>query len=101
MQRYDRVAISATRTNEGFIRDAPVVGRAGILKYMKNGKEYLEYRPPDEAFKKDSLASLQGKPITIGHKGMVDSKNAARIKPVGSVLSEGRQDGNNIVGLHC
>jgi len=97
MQRYDRVAISATRTNEGFIRDAPVVGRSGILKYMKDGKEYLEYRPPEEAFKKDSLASLQGKPITIGHKGMVDSKNAARIKPVGSVLSEGRQDGNNIV----
>jgi len=64
---------------------------------MKDGKEYLEYRPPEEAFKKDSLASLQGKPITIGHKGMVDSKNAARIKPVGSVLSEGRQDGNNIV----
>lgn len=97
MQRYDRVVISATRTNEGFIRDAPVVGRAGILKYMKDGKEYLEYRPPEEAFKKDSLASLQGKPITIGHKGMVDSKNAAKIAPVGSVLSEGRQDGNNIV----
>ena len=34
MQRYDSVAIKATKTNEGFIRDAPIVGRTGILKYQ-------------------------------------------------------------------
>lgn len=97
LQRYDTVAIHATKTDEGFIRDAPVVGRAGILRYMNaDGSTRYEYRPPEEAFKADSLATLEGKPITVGHQGMVTSDNAADIKPVGTVLTGGRQDGDTI-----
>lgn len=97
MRRFDTVAFTATKTAEGFIRDAPIVGRTGILHYKNaDGTDRYEYRPPEEAFKKDSLASLMGKPITIGHKAMVDAENAAAIKPVGTVLSEGRQDGDTI-----
>lgn len=97
MQRFDTVAFRATRTEEGFIRDSPIVGRTGILKYKNaDGTDRFEYRPPEEAFKADSLASLMGKPITIGHKAMVNAGNASRLAPVGTVLSEGRQDGNNI-----
>lgn len=97
MQRFDTVAFTATRTEEGFIRDSPIVGRTGILKYKNaDGTDRFEYRPPDEAFKADSLASLMGKPITIGHKAMVNAGNASRLAPVGTVLSEGRQDGDNI-----
>jgi len=93
MQRFDRVAFTATRTPEGFIRDTPIVGRAGILRYKNaDGTDRYEYRPPEEAFKAESLASLLGKPITVGHKAMVDSENAASVKPIGTVLSEGRQD---------
>ena len=98
MQRFDNVAFAATKTAEGFIRDTPIVGRTGILVYRNaDGTERKEYRPPDEAFKADSLASLMGKPITIGHKAFVTSGNAAQVAPVGSVLSAGRQDGNNII----
>lgn len=98
MQRFDKVAFTATKTAEGFIRDTPIVGRAGILLYRNaDGTERREYRPPEEAFKADSLASLMGKPITIGHKAFVTAGNAAQVAPVGSVLSEGRQDGNNII----
>ena len=97
MQRYDTVAIHATKTDEGFIRDAPIVGRAGILQYRNaDGSTRYEYRPPEEAFKADNLATLEGKPITVGHKGMVTSDNAANIKPVGTVLTGGRQDGDTI-----
>ena len=97
MQRFDQVTFAATKTAEGFIRDTPIVGRAGILLYRNaDGTEHREYRPPDEAFKADSLASLMGKPITIGHKAFVTAGNAAQVAPVGSVLSAGRQDGNNI-----
>ena len=97
MQRYDTVAIHATKTDEGFIRDAPIVGRAGILQYRNaDGSTRYEYRPPEEAFKADSLATLEGKPITVGHKGMVTSDNAANIKPVVTVLTGGRQDGDTI-----
>ena len=98
MQRFDQVAFTATKTAEGFIRDTPIVGRTGILVYRNaDGTERREYRPPEEAFRADSLASLMGKPITIGHKAFVTSGNAAQVAPVGSVLSAGRQDGNNIV----
>ena len=97
MQRFDNVTFAATKTAEGFIRDTPVVGRTGILLYRNaDGTERREYRPPDEAFKADSLASLMGKPITIGHKAFVTAGNAAQVAPVGSVLSAGRQDGDTI-----
>ena len=98
MQRFDNVAFKATKTDEGFIRDTPIVGRTGILVYRNaDGTERKEYRPPEEAFKADSLASLMGKPITIGHKAFVTAGNAAQVAPVGSVLSAGRQDGDNII----
>lgn len=98
MIRYDRVAIHATKTDEGFIRDKPIVGRTGILEYRNpDGSTRREYRPPEEAFNADSLNSLQGKPITMGHHGMVTSDNSNIIQPIGTVLSPGRQDNNNIV----
>ena len=69
MQRFDTVALIATRTSEGFIRDAPIVGRTGILHYINaDGSDRYEYRPPEEAFDADSLASLMGKPITDIHR---------------------------------
>lgn len=97
MQRYDTMAFKATKTPEGFIRDKPIVGRTGILTYYNaDGTTRREYRPPEEAFKKDSLESLMGKPITIGHKAMVNADNAGNVAPIGTVLSAGEQDGNVI-----
>lgn len=96
--RYDRVEIKATKTPEGFIKDSPVIGRTGLMTYYNHdGSKRIEYRPPEEAFNADSLASLLGKPITIGHKAMVNAGNAAQVQPIGTVLTGGRQDGNDIV----
>lgn len=98
VQRYDYVEIKAVKTDEGFIRDTPVIGRTGLLEYKNaDGSTRIEYRPPDEAFNVDSLSSIKSKPVTMGHLAMVSSKNAAAVKPIGAVLSEGRQDGENIV----
>ena len=97
MQRYDNYAIQAIKTDEGFVRDAPIIGRTGILEYRNvDGSIRREYRPPEEAFKADSLASIRGKPITLGHHGLVTNSTYGQSKPIGTVLSEGRQDGNNI-----
>ena len=97
VQRYDNYAITATKTDEGFIKDAPIIGRTGILEYRNvDGTIRREYRPPEEAFNVDSLASIRGKPITLGHHGWVSSANYREAKPVGTVISDGRQDGNNI-----
>ena len=97
VQRYDNYAITATKTDEGFIKDAPIIGRTGILEYRNvDGTIRREYRPPEEAFNVDSLASIRGKPITLGHHGLVSSANYRESKPVGTVISDGRQDGSNI-----
>ena len=97
MQRYDNYSFQAIKTDEGFIKDSPIIGRTGILVYMNAaGSTRREYRPPEEAFKADSLASIRGKPITMGHHGLVTNETYSQSKPIGTVLSEGKQDGNNI-----
>lgn len=99
MQRYDYYTLpKATKTDEGFIKDTPIIGRVGLLTYYNaDGTKRIEYRPPEEAFNADSLASISGKPITMGHVAMVNSRNAKKVQPIGSVLSGARQDGNNII----
>ena len=97
MQRYDTYSFQAIKTDEGFIKDSPIIGRTGILIYQNaDGSTRREYRPPEEAFAEDSLASIRGKPITMGHHGLVTTATYGQSKPIGTVLSEGRQDGNNI-----
>lgn len=96
--RFDTVPLKATSTREGFITDTPILTRTGIFPYKNpDGTTRLEFRPPDEVFHADSLASLKGKPITDGHPGLVTARNAKQ-HTVGAVLTEGRQDGDNMVG---
>lgn len=98
VMRYDRVPFKASRTDEGFIVDTPVLTRTGVFEYRDGGGRLRrEYRPPEEVFNADSLASLRGKPITDGHPGKVTAKNV-RLHMIGTVLSDGRQDGDDMVG---
>lgn len=97
MQRYDTVTLQAVQTDEGFYNDSPVIGRTGILIYRNaDGTERREYRPPEEAFDDNSLNSIRGKPVTLGHHGMVTADNIGNAKAVGTVLSAARKDGNTI-----
>jgi hypothetical protein len=96
--RYDRTEIKATRTDEGYLIDTPIVGRAGIQMYKNaDGTIRRELRPPEEVFNADSLKSFAGKPVTDEHPGEpVTAKNAKRLS-VGTMQGEGRQDGDNVV----
>jgi len=97
VQRFDRFEIQATKTPEGFIQDSPILGRVGIMEYRQpNGSIRREFRPPEEAFKADSLATLKGKPVTVGHPGLVRADNVKAVQPIGTVLTEGKQDGDFI-----
>lgn len=100
-QRFDFVPFAvARRTPEGFVMDSPIVGRTGIQIYRNaDGSERREYRPPEEVFKADALASMRGKPITVDHPANgVDTTNAA-LHTIGTVLTEGRKsdDGATVV----
>jgi hypothetical protein len=95
-ERFDFSTLKrANKTDEGFIEDTPVLTRVGIFTYMNaDGSLRKEFRPHDEVFNVDSLTSLRGKPITVDHPDNgVDSTNAKYVT-VGTVLSEGRRDGD-------
>lgn len=96
--RYDRTAIKATRTDEGYLIDTPIVGRTGVQMYKNaDGTIRRELRPPEEVFKADSLATYSGKPITDEHPGEpVTAKNAKQLS-VGVMQEAGKQDGDNVV----
>lgn len=98
VQRYDYSEFKATKTDEGFLVDSPIVARVGIQEYRRaDGTIRRELRLPQEVFAPEALASMRGKPVTVGHpaSGKVTSATAHRVT-VGTMLSEGRQDGNNV-----
>lgn len=97
--RYDSASVKARFDENGFLVDTPVVARVGVQSYfLPDGSERREFRPASEVFKPDSLASYQGKPITLGHV-FVNVDNAKQVV-VGSVSgSAARQDSNVVVPL--
>lgn len=98
VQRYDYSSFEAKKTDEGFLVDSPIVARIGIQEYHRaDGTIRRELRLPEEVFNADSLASMRGKPITVDHpkSGKVTAKDAKGVV-VGTVLSEGKQDGEHV-----
>lgn len=97
--RYDSARVKARFDENGFLVDTPVVARVGVQSYfLPDGSERREFRPSSEVFKPDSLASYQGKPITLGHV-FVNSENAKDVV-IGAVSGTAlRQDSNVVVPL--
>jgi hypothetical protein len=95
--RYDFAQLKATRTDEGFIIDSPVVGRVGVQVYRnKDGTMRRELRLPEEVFKADALASAEGKPITDDHPPEpVNPKNFKKYA-IGTMTGAAIQDGDAI-----
>ena len=84
-------------TDEGYFRDSPIVTSVGIFEYKNpDGSMRRELRLPEHVFEEESLASYKGNPVIITHSaGKVDKDNVAR-EIVGTMLSEGYQDGDNV-----
>jgi len=73
MERVHRTdfATTATRvesTPQGGVRVRARVARTGVLRYSDaSGRTWGEYRPPEEVFAEDSLATLRGATVTDLH----------------------------------
>lgn len=94
--RYDSVKLKATIDENGFLVDTPVVARLGVqVYYMDDGRTVREFRPAEEVFKDESLASYQGKPMTLDHV-FVNSENAKDVV-VGSVTGKAEPLGSSVV----
>ena len=77
--------------------DHPILTRVGIFEYHNpDGTIRRELRLPEEVFAAESLASYKGKPVILTHEaGMIDSDNVQQ-EQIGTILSEGMQDGDNV-----
>jgi len=97
VQRFDFATFKATKTDEGYLVDNPIVGRIGIQIYQNaDGTTRKEYRPAEEVFHPDALASMAGKPITDQHpNGKVTAANFKKLT-IGTILGAGKQDGDNV-----
>lgn len=97
-QRYDSIPLGETYfTPEGYLIDHPILTRVGIFEYKNpDGSIRRELRLPEEVFAPESLASYKGKPVILTHEaGMIDSDNVQQ-EQIGTILSEGMQDGDNV-----
>lgn len=94
--RFDTATFKATIDESGFLVDTPVVARLGVqVYYMEDGSTVREFRPAEEVFKEESLASYQGKPMTLDHV-FVNSDNAKDVV-VGSVTGKAEALGSTVV----
>jgi uncharacterized protein len=67
-RRFDVGTLGAvTETPTGGLRVPAHVTRTGVLQYRDASGIRREYRPPEEVFAPDSLASLNGAVVTVGH----------------------------------
>ena len=101
LQRDDRIRLDTNDktyfTQEGYLVDHPVVTRIGIFEYHNaDGTVRKEFRPPEEVFNPESLASYKYKPVIVTHDaGYINSDNVSD-EEIGTMTSEGVRDGENV-----
>lgn len=96
--RLDSIPLDETYwTGEGFLIDHPVVTSVGIFEYMNpDGSVRRELRLPENVFDPASLASYKGKPVILTHEAGVVDKDNVNQEHIGTILSEGYQDGDDV-----
>lgn len=96
--RLDSIKLDETYfTEEGYLIDHPIVTSCGIFEYTNpDGTIRRELRLPENVFAQKSLDSYEGKPIIITHDAGVVDKNNVDKETIGTILSKGYQDGDNV-----
>lgn len=86
----------AERLADGRLRADAFLTRTGIFTYRDGNGERREYRPPDEVFKADALASFRDAVVTDDHPADLVSADNARFLAVGFVSGAPRRDGDHV-----
>jgi uncharacterized protein len=79
--RFDRSSLSGNwmETPEGFLRIRATFSRSGCQTYTNpDGSKRVEYRPPEEVSRPDSLLSMGGLPVTLEHPPQLLTPATAR-----------------------
>ena len=102
MALSDKATIGGTRkTADGYLVTEARVARGGNIQdyygseigHADASRVFKVYRPENEIFKRDALASFAHKPVTMGHPANGVSPETWRKDAVGSIGSEVVRDG--------
>lgn len=101
VKRLDSIRLDAGDrtyfTDEGYLVDHPILTSCGIFEYTNpDGSIRRELRLPEYVFAKESLKTYKGKPIIITHEAGVVSKDNVDREQIGTILTEGYQDGEDV-----
>ena len=101
VRRLDSIRLDADDrtyfTEEGYLVDHPVLTSVGIFEYRNpDGTVRRELRLPEHVFAEKSLKTYRGKPVIITHSAGKISKNNVDREQIGTILSNGYQDGDNV-----
>lgn len=93
-KRFDVGNITgAQKTPQGFLRAPAFATRVGVFKYKKpDGTLIREYRPAEEVFNPESLATLANIPVTNKHPAELLNPSNAQKHTVGYTGDEVKQD---------
>lgn len=105
---FDRQGYRITQreyTDEGFLRVPGRVARTGVQEYLARElgldgdpmRVVRVYRPAEEVFAADSLASYESSDVTNPHPPTLVTADTYRQYAVGVVRTPGRQDGDFVV----
>ena len=84
-------------TEEGYLVDHPILTSCGIFEYANpDGSIRRELRLPEHVFAEKSLKTYKGKPVIITHEAGVVSKDNVDREQIGTILTEGYRDGENV-----
>jgi hypothetical protein len=91
-----------TYDDAGFLHVPGRVAKTGTQKYLRRelgldgdpNAVVTVYRPPEEVFAADSLASFNGADVTVMHPGELVNAQNYRKTSVGHILGPGQQDGD-------
>ena len=84
-------------TEEGYLVDHPILTSCGIFEYVNpDGSIRRELRLPKYVFDEESLKTYRGKPIIVTHDAGVVDKNNVDKEQIGTILSDGYSDGNDV-----
>lgn len=98
VNRRETIRLDATRrTPQGGLVAPAFLTRSGVFDYQRSdGSTVREYRPPDEVFKADSLATLASAPVTNLHPSQLVKSDNFKQFSVGHVGEQVSQDGDKV-----
>lgn len=87
------------RTPQGFLIAPGAIARTGVQAYRQpDGTVRNEYRPPEEVFHADALASFAAAPVTLGHPDVPVTSANAKDVTVGFLSQAPFRTDDNMVG---